>query len=99
MEIRGVHLGRAADRTVERQRLRQAAEHGAVLRRHLRHIFRRDETAGTRHVLRQDRRIARQMARQEFGDQPRVEVGAAARPIADQHADVADWIGGRYRGA
>ena len=105
MEIRGVHLGRAADRAVERQGLRQAAEHGAVLRRHLRHIFRRDETAGARHVLRQDRRIAGQMARQEFRDQPRIEVVAAARPIADQHADglaaveVGDRIGARAVGA
>ena len=39
MEIRGVHLGRAADRAVERQGLRQAAEHGPVLRRHLRQYF------------------------------------------------------------
>src|SRR5579862_4892087 len=39
MEIRGIHLGRAADRAVERQGLRKAAEHGAVLRRHLGHVF------------------------------------------------------------
>ena len=45
------------------------------------------------------------MARQEFRDQARVEVVAAARPIADQHADglaaveVGDRIGHRSAGA
>jgi hypothetical protein len=86
VEFRDVDLGAGVGHAVERQRLRQTAEHGAVLRRHLVHELGGDKTAGARHVLRHDDRVARNVPGQELGDQAAVQVIAAARAIADQHA-------------
>ena len=83
-ELAGVELGRAADHG-RGERLRQAAERGAVLRRHLGHVLGGDEAAGARHVLRQDRRVARNAG---AGTRRRAgRVVAAARSVADEHAD------------
>src|SRR5262249_3799150 len=51
-----------------------------------------------RHVLRDDRRVAGEVPRQKLGDEPAVDVVAAARTVADQHAQglAAIEIGNRF---
>ena len=79
VDLAGVH------QAVERERLGKTGKGRAVLGRHFVHVLCCDEAAGARHILRDDRRIARQVSRQKLGDEPAVDVVAAARPVADEH--------------
>jgi hypothetical protein len=83
----GEGLGRSGDR-------------GAVARRHVVEPVGHGEAAGTRHVLRHHRRVARDVLRHVLGDEATVEVIAASRNGADVIGDglapeeVLDRIGG-----
>src|SRR5262249_15195317 len=65
------------------QRLREAAERRAVLRRHIVEIAGSEEAAGTLHVLGNDGGIARHVAPEELREHATVDVVSAARRIAD----------------
>ena len=71
------------DQRGHRQLLGDAAEVRAVLRRDLVQIFDRLEAAGSRHVHRDDGRVAGDVAAEKFGGEPAVEVVAAAGAVAD----------------
>ena len=78
---------RAAERP-ERRIAGDDREHRAVLRRRAVEVARGDIAAGTRHVLRHHRRIARQMLANVTRDEPAPQVIAAARPEADDQRDI-----------
>ena len=84
---------------IERQGLREHAEHGAVARGRIVHVLGRHEAAAARHVLRHDRRLARDVPAQELRSRPTVQVVAPADAVADEHAqrlaavEVLDRIG------
>jgi hypothetical protein len=62
-------------------------QRGAVLRRQIVGVVRRDGAAGARHVARNDGGIARQIFAEIAGDQPRIGVVGAARPDRDDERD------------
>ena len=96
---RKIEPGIGIRHAVERQRLREAAEHGAVPGRDVLEISCGREAPRSRHVLGDDDRVAGQMPRQKLGDQPAVDVVAAARPVSDDHPQrlAAIKIRGRLR--
>jgi len=60
---------------------------GAVARRHGGEPVRRLHTHGARHVARDDGGLARDMAADVTGEQPRAQVIVATRSGRDHHAD------------
>src|SRR4029079_2491469 len=78
--------GTAARGRIERQRLIDAAEHGAVLRCDRIEILDRALAACSRHVLRDDRWISGDMLAEEFGGHPPVEIIAPTDAVADDQS-------------
>ena len=85
-------LGAVEGRAAFQQRIdaggaREGAERGAVLRRRRVDEVRRAQAAGAGHVLRHDRRVARDVLADVAGEMAGVEVVAAADREADREID------------
>ena len=89
--------GATARGRIERQRLIDAAEHGAVLRRDRIEVLDRALAARAGHVLRDDRRISGDMLAKEFGGEAGVEIVSAADAVADDQSDLLACVEIRHR--
>src|SRR5262249_40385942 len=87
-EFRAVERGgRGREQWRGRNGAAEGAERGAVLGRDRIDVLRGAQAPGAGHVLRHDRRPARDMLADVAGDQPAVEVVAAADAVADDEID------------
>ena len=89
-----LHGGIGAEQPDHRDVAAEHAEGGAVLGRGAVEKVGRPQAAGARHVLHRDRRIARNEAPEVPRQQPRREVVAAARPVADDQVDLPALVEG-----
>ena len=95
----GLELRRHAERLVGGEPLADDADHGAVMRRDLRHVVGGRDAAAARHVDDDHRRIAGDVLAHEAGDQPRIliVVGGRRGPHDDADLLAAVEVGDRHR--
>src|SRR5215472_16800792 len=93
-ELARVELGAriGADQPDQRNVAAEDAEGRAVLRRGAVEPVGGTQAAGAGHVLYRDRRVARDEPADVARDQPRREIVAAARPVADDQVDLPSLI-------